>query len=80
MDTNEIQTVNTTQNSNVRRWMISTFHSFLAGFLIAVGMYLVQDHTVNAEALNAGFFLGLLSAGIRGGIKALSEKYFQVKI
>lgn len=57
-------------NQNIKRYLISSLVTFLAGFCIAVGP-MIGDVTL--EGLKTGAVTGILFTGIRAGVKALIE-------
>jgi hypothetical protein len=56
----------------LKRWIISTFVTFFAGFAI---VFLGQIDNLTLDSLRDGTLVGLTFAGIRAGVKLLLELF-----
>lgn len=55
-----------------KRYLISSLYTFLTGFLLAI---LANLDSIDWSNLEAGALLGLMGAGLRGGIKIVGEAF-----
>lgn len=58
----------TETKQKIKHWVFSSLHTFIAAFIMALLPFI---DTVTVETLDRAMIFGILSAGLRAGIKAI---------